>query len=81
MNRHNTYSLFVDNMWFQNGKLTNEPDWSRDFSNSKSFQTRKKLNSFLTYVFKTFPEKGCKISINRYKETPIVFYIEGIKND
>lgn len=47
--------------WFQDGKMTSSPDFSKNVSNSKGFRTLHKLISFMAFLDENFPETVVKL--------------------
>jgi hypothetical protein len=61
---HMTYHVTVESkdlhdgrsFWFQSGKLTLCPDYSKPSCNYKDFRTKKKLESFLRWLDSAYPD-------------------------
>ncbi len=47
--------------WFQGGKLTCDPDFSKNASSNKGFRTSSKLESFLRWLDTVHPDTVVKV--------------------
>ena len=61
---HYTYSISIfpkdkrdqRSFWFQNGEVTDKPDFSKNASSYRGFRTKNKLETFLRGLDKNYPD-------------------------
>jgi hypothetical protein len=81
--RYKTFSVSIEwknpslnhSLWFQNGKLTDNPDWDKRTSSHIEFQTQKKFISFLRWLNYNYPDTIAKVWEKRKGQSDYILFI------